>query len=1219
MHSTQIIDASDLDQYANTRESQGVIPELIYLLVKQSILELSVCRIPYGDSVNQPGMDGLVETEQSFQEFVPKGKSYWEIGTGRDPQTKATKDFRIRTKDIPETERKNASFVFVTPRGSDSGGWGEPKQREWLKNRQTNGWAKIIIIDGGKLADWLREFPAIGMWMAIQTKLSNSLNAFTIPAEHWKTIQSHVHSNDAPLPANIFHSGSENACTALQRLFEGQSQKLLFFAESEKDVVDFIAAYLASLDPDISQTFSNRCLFVNEKSAWLSIIQTRKSHVLVADPRLGLDSEEADLQVQATQKGHSVIIPVCAAWHGKNQDIIRLRSPSYSELEIILREGGYSRTRAKELAQAGANRLSALKRHLIGFGSLPPYATWENARILAQAGLIGKWDGNNQADQDALEDLLGKEYGEWIKIVRPELMRPDTPLLQRNEKWRMVSRGEAWGALGPSLTDNDLDRLQKAALSILSERDPKFDLPKEDRYAASIYGKCLQHSSLIREGIAETLALLGSRPESLSFCTQGKPEAIAQITVRELLENATWGQWVSLGNLLPLLAEAAPNAFLSAVEMSLQTLSESPFHQVFAQESSGTGGWNHISSLLWALETLAWHPDYLTRVILILGDLASIDPGGTWSNRPSNSLADILLPWHPHTTASIERKKSAIEALVVEHSEIGWELLVALIPHSHSTTFGCSRPTWRNLIPEDWEETVTDRAYREQIVIYANMAVTIAASNIDKLCVLIQRLPDIPNPAFDEFLEHLSSETIINLPEQKRAHIWGSLNNVIRKHRKYVGANWVIPEEILQRIEITASKLAPKSPELQFHHLFSEDDSDLYDEKGNYQEQDDKLDQLRRCAVLSVFDVGGINAVLDFSQTVSAPYKVGHVLGEIENNDLESSLLPDLLDIKDEDLKNTIAGFVWTKFQKLGWSWADSSLAKSWDISQKVEFFLLLPFNEDVWARVEIQLGKYEKRYWSKVYVRPFGSNRDFTRAIEKLIRYGRANAAVGCLWRSIDEEKDFDTELAVRTLLSVIESEHPEKELNAKAIVDVISKLQNTEQVDINALYKIEWNFLPLLDKFSSGSPQSLENRLATDPSFFCEVISLAFRSKNEENTNKTSSDYQMNLAKAAYQLLSNWKTPPGLQPDGTLDAQLFSAWVGETKKIAKETGYIDIVQIQLGSVLTYTPKDESGLWIHKTVAQALNEKDAQKMRSCFSSELFNRRGVYHCSGGKE
>ena len=81
MKYTSIITPNDLARYADTRESEGIIPELICRLIKQSAANISECRIPYGDAVNQPGMDGLVYCKTGFLEFVPAGKSYWEIGT----------------------------------------------------------------------------------------------------------------------------------------------------------------------------------------------------------------------------------------------------------------------------------------------------------------------------------------------------------------------------------------------------------------------------------------------------------------------------------------------------------------------------------------------------------------------------------------------------------------------------------------------------------------------------------------------------------------------------------------------------------------------------------------------------------------------------------------------------------------------------------------------------------------------------------------------------------------------------------------------------------------------------------------------------------------------------------------------------------------------------------------------------------------------------------
>ena len=82
MECTKIITAEDLSRYANSYISRGVIPELVYHLVRQSISEGDVCRIPYGDSINQQGLDGVVECTYNDLSFVPEGRSYWEIGTG---------------------------------------------------------------------------------------------------------------------------------------------------------------------------------------------------------------------------------------------------------------------------------------------------------------------------------------------------------------------------------------------------------------------------------------------------------------------------------------------------------------------------------------------------------------------------------------------------------------------------------------------------------------------------------------------------------------------------------------------------------------------------------------------------------------------------------------------------------------------------------------------------------------------------------------------------------------------------------------------------------------------------------------------------------------------------------------------------------------------------------------------------------------------------------
>lgn len=1221
MDHTHIVTAHELGGlYSDTRESEAVIPELIYLVVKQSVPSPYVCRIPYGDAVNQPGWDGIVEIEESFLEFVPEGKSYWEISTEKNPQNKATEVFKKRTEAITEAERSQASFVFVTPRSSGTGGWDEPKQTKWINTRKDSGWKRIHIIDGVKLADWLREFPAIGRWMAQKIGNTSSLGGITTPSEHWELIHSQGDKSDPPLPAKLFTLGRDNACNALQTLFEDTSQMpLKLFVESRQDVADFVAAYLETLDPEIAQNYANRCLYINEEDAWRSVVELQTSHVLVADPQLGLETDErANLLSIAQRKGHAVIIPLCGAWSGGNPEIIKLRSPAQSQIKAVLQEAGYPEIRAQELARAGGDSLSALMRHLRGLGTLPPYATWDNARLIAQAGFAGKWDGKNQADQSALEMLLGKGYGEWIETLRLDVIRSDSPLIQHDEKWRFIARGEAWNALGNRITDDDLDRLEETAVTVLGERDPQFDLPKEERYAAAIHNKTLKHSSLLRSGLAETLALVGSRSKVLSSCSRHKAESTANSVIRSLLSNASWDRWASLDSLLPLLAEAAPDEFLEAVESALEDLNDTPFHEVFAQEGSGGfDGGTYISGLLWALEGLAWKPDYLPKVALILADLGYIDPGGNWGNRPANSLATIFLPWLVQTVTPFEERKTAVETVLSEQQQVGWNLLLSLLPHSHRSTSGCHRPTWREYIPRDWKDSVLQSEYWEQITAYTELAIDLAKKDTEKLGELINRLSDLPESAQEKLLLYLTSKEVVSLPEAERLSIWEKLESLVRQNRRFADADWALPEEVVKKIEETAKALVPHDPELKYHYLFSGRDFDLFDEKGDYDKQRKRLDEARQSAVKTIFDAGGLPAALAFAQSVPASNEVGRALGVIVPKEVEDELLPSQLNAEDERMREVVASFVWTRYQELRWTWVDAVLERNWNVEQKAAFLMLLPFEEEVWDRVTTHLGKQnEKLYWQKTRV---GFDQNPTIAIQKFLEYGRASAAVRCVSRTARYNDQFDVSLATEALLAVLEAPSSDDQLDRYETVELIKRLQKSPDADQNALFKIEWNFLSCLDQFSSGSPVTLEKHLASDPAFFAEIVKIVFRSKNDEEEDVEPDEQKQKRWRNAYNLLREWKRCPGTLPDGTLDVDAFNDWINEARKITEETGHWEVAQTQIGHILTHAPAVPDGLWIHEAVAKVLNGRDTKEMRSGFTTELFNQRGVYSHTAGRE
>jgi hypothetical protein len=100
--------------------------------------------------------------------------------------------------------------------------------------------------------------------------------------------------------------------------------------------------------------------------------------------------------------------------------------------------------------------------------------------------------------------------------------------------------------------------------------------------------------------------------------------------------------------------------------------------------------------------------------------------------------------------------------------------------------------------------------------------------------------------------------------------------------------------------------------------------------------------------------------------------------------------------------------------------------------------------------------------------------------------------------------------------------------------------------------------------------------------------------------------------VARNVWRLLHEWKTVPGTLFDGSFDATKFESWLGQVKKLALESGHIEVAMIRVGEVLYYAPTDPGGLWIHRAVASALNRSDAEDMRRGYSTATFNSREVH-------
>ena len=834
-----------------------------------------------------------------------------------------------------------------------------------------------------------------------------------------------------------------------------------------------------------------------------------------------------------------------------------------------------------------------------------------NANDLVIACLVGSWNENSPPDKSIISQLACMEYDKWIPKLREVLQFPDCPVSYKDGIWSIRDRQKLWLTLGSRIFDEELDILNKCSVIVLNERDPKFELPKEKRFAASIYKKELKYSKRLRKGLAESLALLGCQSEGLKYCSLNKPYLTSLLSIRDIFKDDDWVLWASLSDLLPLIAEAAPDEFLSIIEHSLQK-DPCPFDNIYSEEGSGITGWNYMTGILWALETLAWDENFLVPVSVILAELAGRDPGGNWMNRPSNSLTTIFLPWSPQTAASFDKRKVAVQTIIKETPDVAWKFMLSLIPSLRQISMGTQKPKYRNSIPQDWNGKVSTNEYREQVIFYSNLTVEMSKDKIDNLTELIRYLDNLPPPAFDTFLTYLSSDNIISQPEEMRLSLWTSLLDFTTKHKCYSDAHWALDSSTIEKIDKVVTKLEPHNLINLYARLFSDNDSHLYEKQGDWEEQQKELEERRKLALKEIIAENSFDNLLELLNKVNSPYKLGYTLGSIAENKTDNEIIPVYLETKDNKLEQFTRAYVWIRFWSKGWDWANRIISKEWTESQVVKFFTFLPFTLKTWNQVSTKLANSESLYWKQTVVDPYMAQCNLSKAIDKLIEYGRPYAAIYCIYKELYDKKPLDIPRTINALKYALSSQEDPRLINVHYVTETIKALQNDSNVDINDMYSVEWGYLPFLEEHNGVLPKYLNNRLATDSSFFCEIIRLTYRSKNTPQIKNELTENEKALATNAWRLLDEWHIPPGSRLDGTFDEEQFKKWLKETWDITKETGHLEVALLNIGKVLFNCPTDQSGFWINKTAAEALNMKETDEMRSGFFSEVFNSRGFH-------
>lgn len=1186
------ITATHLEQWADTREAQGMLPIIIRRLVSVTA-ETKALSIPGGDSVGEPGWDGCASIARG-NAWVPTGEVRWEMGCSANVTKKARDDLQKRTLETDASIANGISFVFVSPRR-----W--RRKNAWQEEANKLGaWREVRAYDADDLEAWIETAPSVALWLGEVLGLSgHGIESLERYWENWR------HQTRYPLTKATIFTGREAVKEALSQALSKSPRLIAIQADSREEAVAFACAQM------LENGEADRAACVITPDGWrFADANTQLAIGLAASPEVAVQ--------RAPKDGFTLIVPLstgdkAAYFSGapasatEAQHHIVLERPRFQQFESALCDLGEEASDAARLARATGRSWSAYRRMRAQNPAIqrPAWMSAPGARALSVVALIGGWDRKRQGDRSCLESICERPYDDLEADLRSIARMDDAPVLQIGSVWKAKAPRELLYLFGPEITAGELQRFFAVANAVLGQPDPALELEEKDRWAAAVYGKVREESGLVIEAIADSLAKLRVYAEN-----SADPNAVTimvgvDAVVRTLLHQADEERWLSLAGILRELAEASPDEFLNQVEDSLDR-ADAPIRRLLSETGqAGSLGRCWHATLLWALEILAWYPARLARVTTILAELMSTPIAGNWVNTPLNTLSTLFSTWWPQTTATATDRLSVIDRLFKTHPEPAWSLLYALVPASGGSATANARPNWRD-----------DDAGAKAPLSSADMGLYLsgigerlikhAHGSPERIAQLIEILGRFDGDFRDDILQLVQRSTAFD--DEGRELIRTGVRRRLRWESRSKKQRDSRADDEVARLSRAYDALAARDIVKRHKWLFASSWVELSSEDSDTDDRD-QLPSVRADAVRDIFNERGWSGMTELTQQSGDPFVVGwtiatanlpeKALSKWATERYEASGCQANLPLVSGILHAISPG---SRTQLLHDFASHFSSDKSF-----ASLLTCAPCDRTSWDFVEQATNEAQEIYWRST--RPGFMNRDSVDLeyfLDHLVAANRPRTA----FQSISHQLEC---VAPRRLLDLLDrirqGTEPDGPLpDGWHIREAIELSEKSDQVTRRELAMLEFSYYKAFGH-SDELPKNLYAEFLSDPTLFVDCICLVYRPRN--STQEPNDESLRVVAESAWSLLHNGRGVPGIQDDDDIDPIVFLQWVNTVRKLAGEMDRAEVTEVTVGQWLSVCPADPDETWPHLIVRDLLEESDSDRLRRGFVTGVLNNRGI--------
>ena len=1207
------ITAKDLTAWASgNREAQGDLPILVRRLVHTTTSDASKIDFPGGDSIGTPGSDGVVIIGKG-NAWVPDGESLWEVSCRADCKTKAKEDCqKWDDNKISAEERAKKSFVFVTPYI-----WPQrDKKGEWEKEMQEqHGWRNVRVLDANDLEQWVDTSTSVQAWMARKLSISVSFPGVVTLEEEWERWAS------VTQPEMSFDSavvGQQNALANLMEwLNKPPSGHFRVFAESREQASAFVCAGLKK-----HREYADRLLVVwdNQTDARMLLNAEKMPQPII------LFVEESKYASILERKAHVIIADVQGGQRDNGGKGGRLRRISQDEFVKSVIDMGFSEKEANKLNRESGRSITVLRRRLASRDSIvrPKWAKNENAKTMIAAALVGQWDENSEFDRDFISQLAGTSYKEFESQINEFRRLDDAPIEKIGNVWIVKSRIDSLLGVAESIVSSDLQMFWKKMECVLTIRNPAVDLSNEEKMLAAVRGQVPPYSRTLFPAVTDTLVLLSVYQEQITAC-ENVGESVEAL-IQKVLKNAKSDRWYSLSGLLPKLAEAAPDVFLSALEKDLRDENPS-VSSLFSPDFDWMFSKYDHTGLLWALEILAWNKRFLPRVIDALAKMNFALPGNL-ANRPSNTLLSFFRPWFPQCGMQVDERIEQFRRLSEAHPEITWHLSQTMV-QGHDTAMDNALPRWSG-VPEFAARKVTNCEYWQMKRAAFDIMMNLVSGRIERIIAVLEIFESLSSKQIAQFADVVATWGTTAGDEEKAEARAKIINNLYLCRLRIADESKKYYDFRIQVFEELREKLAPESLILRHKWLFENSWVELPD-YPQVEGRDEERLQKRKEAVLEIYESKKTEGVFQLAACCGDSACVGEAAaGILKNNDDRMQWVSMIakwdagIDRKFRFMRGFLFGIPESEsIALLGFKRAEQ---EQWEDDMILSFAAALWPSKNVWDVISNHCPQHVRsKYWTHGWVRPM-SKEELPYYVSETMRIDRPDRALN--WAVTYDFYGIQPERAADILEALLNLPN-EQRINMLSgggaswhIAQTMGYIARSGAVSEGRIVGLEISLYEVI-RHSQYKPKTLFRHIATDPEFFMFLVCNLYKRADGEPDEFSSIPDEQKQATAgkSWDILTAWNVPPGCVDADNFDERQFSTWVEKTRELACKMNRLKVADETIGKVLKHMPK-EGDLPFPDKMLQWLQDKGTDEMLSGLESATFNSRGVYvkaYAEGGEQ